>query len=273
MKECYVDWFVNYEQQRSLSINDRSISYGDGVFETLLICNGVIQRKQLHFQRLTKGLHKLKFSISTTSLERLFGFIQSQCDRTKAHQGVKIIISRGEGGRGYWPSGDLTPSFLIGFFDYTVDRNLLSQGVMIDNALSRSTINRQLAGIKHLNRLENVLAKQALDIDCYDAVMKDDDDFLTECIQSNIFWVKNNVLYTPILNRSGVQGTVRNDIIHRAASLGVHTCIGHYKIACLHNADEVFLCNSLIGIMPVTAIKNTVDYKIGTYTTLLQQHI
>lgn len=268
-----MNWFVNYEQQAFLPIDSRSISYGDGVFETILISHGCIQRESLHFERLLRGLHKLKFSVAREEIEALFSFVRTKIDNTKAYQGVKILITRGGGGRGYWPSKILETTFLVGFFDLAASNAQTQNGVVIDCSATPSTINRQLAGVKHLNRLENVLAKQALDSDCFEAVMQDDDGFLTECIQSNLFWFNRGVLYTPILTRSGVQGTLRNSVVKHASNLGIETHIGHYQLVDLCEADEVFICNSLTGVIPVIELKNNTTYKVGSYTQQLQQMI
>lgn len=261
-------WFVNYQEQNRLSVADRGFSYGDGIFETLLVCNGEIQFEHYHVERLLRGVHRLSLEISTKELNFLFDFINANIQSDKSVEGVKVIVSRGEGGRGYLPSENSKPTVVVGFFDYQPDDLLCEHGAQLSLSSTPSSINRQIAGLKHLNRLENVLAKKELDKDCYEAIMQDDDGFLVECIQSNIFWIKNHVLHTPLLNRSGVQGTLRHVVINQLCETDVY--IGRYTINDIIDADEVFICNSLAGLIPVFGIKGFAAYGIGDHTRYLQ---
>jgi len=264
-------WFINYQENQSLSIFDRGLAYGDGVFETLSMRYGVIQSENFHRTRLKRALHRLFFVFSPQDLDHLFTFIMNHVDDTQLSQGAKIIITRGIGGRGYLPPQKTNLTIAIGFFSYQLDSKIQKKGVLLDQSTVPSTINRYTAGLKHLNRLENVLAKQALNQKSYEAFMLDDDGFLVECIQSNLFWFKGDILFTPLLNRSGVQGTLRSQIINEIHFFPV--CIGQYKPEDIIDADEVFICNRLIGIVPVVEIDHLQKYSIGKNTRDLQKKL
>lgn len=261
-------WFVNYQEISALSVADRSIAYGDGVFETLLLTNGKPNSISLHKQRLQRAMLRLKFNEASIDYDQIFDFIEQQSDSQQKHQVAKIIVSRGSGGRGYLPPQEPNYSIIIGISPYQKNSESEQQGVRLELSNISCAINRSVAGLKHLNRLENVLAKQDLSTDCYEGIMLDEDGYLVECIQSNIFWFKDKVLYTPLLNRSGVQGTMRNKInqfMHGVVQ------IGQYPIEALLDADEAFICNGLTRVLPVRELKGFRTFEIGKQTRLLQQ--
>lgn len=261
-------WFVNYQESQSIGVADRGFAYGDGIFETLLGANKQIQAEDLHCQRIARAARRLGLSFNQSDIEQLFCFIKERLDN---EQGVKVIISRGESERGYLPPQDTPLTIAVGFFPYSIHTSIQQTGVKIDISPIPSTMNPFLAGLKHLNRLENVLAKQHLGNNCYEALMFDSDGFLVECIQSNIFWFKGGILFTPLLNKSGVQGTLRSQIIQTKNLSSI--CVGRYQLEDLIEADEIFICNRLIGVVPVIEINGKQTYSIGKHTQNLQQQL
>ncbi|WP_438464754.1 aminodeoxychorismate lyase [Marinomonas sp. PE14-40] len=274
-------WFINYIESDSISVSDRGFSYGDGLFETLLLDNGKILTPQFHQERLLRGCQRLALPFTYDELQKAFCFAEKQAS-SYDKVCVKFIISRGSGGRGYMPPDQPNITLAIGILPAPDYRHLAKQGVKIAISDIKSSMNSSLSGLKHLNRLENVLAKQELaqlnlhDDAIFEAVLLDDNKHLVECIQSNLFWFKNDVLYTPLLNKSGVQGTMRARIF----SLSKYQInVGQYSLNDLLTADEVFICNSLMTVVPVISIRTqagTVTFKrsknIKQLQSLLKQN-
>ncbi|RBP84787.1 aminodeoxychorismate lyase [Marinomonas rhizomae] len=261
-------WFVNYRLDHSVSVADRSLAYGDGVFETIRVFPRHFLQINDHLSRLYRGLSKLAMPFSLEQKSSLYNFLHSNVlPLIDEESVVKIIVSRGEGGRGYLAPENCIHSVIIGILpapNYQLHRE---KGVSLSISPVPVSSNRFLAGMKHLNRLENVIAKQFLSSADFEAIMMNGDGELVECIQSNLFWYKQGVLYTPSLELSGVQGTYRKAIIQNQYDYTVQ--VGHFLLSDLMSADEVFITNSLMGIVPVTGISG-VSFPIGVHTRKLQ---
>ncbi|MFT2112405.1 aminodeoxychorismate lyase [Marinomonas sp. 2405UD68-3] len=242
--------YLNYTLNDSLPLNDRSISYGDGLFETLFVENNQVHNFPDHLQRLSRSCLKLNIPFNSAQQVELFDFITNLAASFHDPHVIKVIVSRGAGGRGYLPNSDASPTVII---STSIAPNYSQQsllGVSLGISSIPSGMNRYLAGMKHLNRLENVMAKGRLTKGCFEDVMLDGNGFLAECIQSNLFWFKNEVLHTPILNQSGVQGTMRSRVLRENTHFPIE--IGSYLVGSLMSADEIFITNSLIGVVPIT---------------------
>ena len=269
-------WFVNYQKTDLVSVADRGFSYGDGVFETLLVENATIISSPTHRQRLIRACRRLLIPFSLDDLDKAFEFIGNNVNPVGRHC-VKLILTRGMGGRGYLPPSEPIVTLVIGFLTAPEYQIQAHDGVSITTSTVNASINSRLAGLKHLNRLENVLAKQELSNlnlnsgqDYFESLLLDDNGFLVECVQSNIFWYKNNILYTPLLNRSGVQGSLRSKVLKLCPD---NVNVGRYCLADLFAADEVFICNSLMSVVPVTflhAKQSQRAFAVGKKTTHLQ---
>ncbi|EAQ63288.1 Aminotransferase, class IV [Marinomonas sp. MED121] len=267
-------WFINYLETNEVAVTDRGFAYGDGVFETLLLDQDKILLADFHKARLTRACHRLCIPFTQDELDKAFSFVQQQ---SQGRQCAKIIVTRGSGGRGYLPPNDPNVTLVIGFMDAPSYQSLADLGVRLSVSPINASINASVAGLKHLNRLENVLAKQAQDkvnqvtseADFFESILLDDDGVVIECIQSNLFWFKNDTLYTPLLNRSGVQGTLRANIL---ASSSTTINVGRFTLKDVLGADEVFICNSLMSVVPVTCIQSHFqhDFVIGKNTKRLQ---
>lgn len=262
-------WFVNYNPDHSVSVADRGLAYGDGVFETVLSFPQYFLQLDDHLSRLYRGLYSLGMPFSADQKHELSLFLDERIlPMVQQESVVKIMVTRGEGGRGYLPPQHCKHSVFIGLLpapDYRIQRD---KGVCLSVSPVPVSTNRFLAGIKHLNRLENVLAKRFLSGSDFEAIMLDSEKNMIECIQSNLFWFKGNTLYTPALHSCGVQGTYRKALV--SAPLNFLVQVGDYSIDTLESADEVFITNSLMGIVPVTKVADRF-YPIGVNTLTLQK--
>ena len=171
---------------------------------------------------------------------------------------IKIIVSRGRGGRGLKFPTDARASVFV--FSYSWQQ--ASETVRTSFCQSPLSSNPELAGIKHLNRLDYVLAGLEIrdrdDID--EGLVCDSEGILVEGLISNLFFVKSGTVYTPSLERAGVNGIMRSKVIGQLHQDSIPVEIGRYTQSQLLDADECFLCNSVRGICPITAID---DQKFG----------
>lgn len=261
-------WFVNYKKNSTISPSDRGFSYGDGVFETIHASPDYIFHIEDHLVRLYRGLLKLGMPFSMEQKNTLRGFLFTQVlPLIKQVSVIKLIVSRGEGGRGYMAPEHCVHTVVIGILPAPDYQDHQRKGVSLSVSPVPSNSNAYLAGIKHLNRLENVLAKSYLPATDFESIMLTDQKILVECIQSNLFWFYRGVLYTPSLNKSGVQGTFRKRIIHQQDSFTIQ--VGCYCLSDLLKAEEIFIANSLMGIVPVNAVSGK-SFPIGVHTRKLQ---
>jgi 4-amino-4-deoxychorismate lyase len=262
---------VNGNSEDRIDVSDRGLQYGDGVFETIAYRNGKAEFLEQHLQRLQEGCARL--AINFQQIDTLRFEIDTACEQLDSLSAViKVIVTRGSGSRGYFSLNDSEPTRIITTHPYPkYPEHYHSEGVYIRFCEQRLSSNRKLAGIKHLNRLEQVLARNEWDdADIAEGIMSDMDDNIIECTMSNIFIVQSDKLYTPSIIDCGISGIMRAQIIQLAtrSSLAVEEKTITRKD--LAHADEVFVCNSVIGIWPVHTVSNH-EYGIGFITRFLQK--
>ncbi|MFT5598179.1 MAG: 4-amino-4-deoxychorismate lyase [Gammaproteobacteria bacterium] len=251
----------------TLDWQERGLHYGDGLFETLLKIDGEIPYWPLHFQRLVKGCKQLYLTIPDLNwLENKLTEVTNNIDTCV----VKIIVTRGVGGRGLkLPDADQSSVFVLSYPYKRPGYAALNVSVCD----TRLPMNPNLAGLKHLNRLDYVLAAIELNNkeDRDEAILCDTDGFIVEGIISNLFFIKDDQLFTPRLSLSGVEGIMRSKIIEHSDKIENSVCIDRFKLAQLLQADESFLCNSVQGIRPIGSI-NGKAFKTGAITRLMMTH-
>ena len=259
---------VNGELGELIPVTDRGLLYGDGIFETIVIRQGRPQHWQRHMNRLQAGCRRLGIQPFENAL------LQAEADTIikGADKGVlKLTVTRGSGGRGYRVAETTASTRIMQLHPWPeYPASCAEQGVKIRLCEIRLGHNPVLAGIKHLNRLEQVLARQEwVDDDIREGLLMDTEGNLVEGTMSNLFIVSDGVLLTPDLSRCGVAGIMRTLILELAEQQGLDTQIAQINRQALLQADEVFLSNSLIGIWPVIAMEKTM-YRKGTITVQLQ---
>ena len=187
------------------------------------------------------------------------------------HAVLKLILTRGPGQRGYAiPDKTLVSRILIlsDVPDYPSDYP--TNGIKVFTCQTPLSINPALAGIKHLNRLEQVLARNEWQGNAYqEGLCLDTNQHLIEGTMSNLFWVKDGVLYTPDLSGSGVAGVMREVVMQLAMENNISIKMGLWPVAELLGAEEIFMTNSLIGIWPVSYILDK-TFDVGPVTQQLQ---
>lgn len=229
---------------------DRGLHYGDGLFETLAVRAGLPLLWQRHMQRLNAGCRRLGIPPPDDSL------LDKEAAQVCAGvtQGVlKIILTRGAGGRGYRAPAAPHPTRIVARYPWPgYSSRSAAQGVVLRVCATRLARNPALAGMKHLNRLEQVLARNEWDDPgIAEGVMLDNEGQVISGAMSNLFLVKAGVLLTPDVAQCGVAGVMRGLILDIAARLDITARVSAISLNDVLEADEVFICNSLIGLWPV----------------------
>lgn len=235
--------WINGDAAGSISPADRGLAYGDGLFETLRIANKRVVLEAEHFMRLEKSAHALGISVDLAELKATFARFLTHCP---ADGVVKIILTRGAGGRGYLPDAAMAPTCILSAHPLPVVSSLPLSVVTASLQLAQQPL---LAGHKHLNRLEQVLLRRELAQHGADeAVVCDTHHQVIEGVSNNLFFVKENRLCTPRVNKAGVAGVLRGHLLRYAAEKGIAVEEACYTIEELLQADEIFFCNSVMGI-------------------------
>ena len=261
---------VNGKPGSVISVQDRGLQFGDGVFETVAVQAGVPLCLGPHLERLELGCARL--AIATPERKLLQREAERLCASVAAGV-LKIIVTRGTGGRGYRAPEDITANRIITLHRRPVyPEAFYREGIPSFVCGRRLAATAGLAGIKHLNRLEQVLLRREVDATpCPEGVALDPDGNVIEGSMSNLFMVKNGELVTPDLSRAGVAGIIRAAIIAQYQAAGIATGIRNITLQELYEADEVFYCNSVIGIWPVRSIGATVFDGIDTALGLMRK--
>jgi 4-amino-4-deoxychorismate lyase len=248
---------INGKPSTGLSALDRGIAYGDGVFRTFLVKNGVPQHWPLQYQKLSQDCQALGLTCPNEQdlLQEIEILFRDGADAgTKISDAVaKIIVTRGAGGRGYAvPNAIQTNRILIKSAMPVYPAINYTHGIKLHLCQLKLGLQPKLAGVKHLNRLENVLARMEWDdATIADGLLMDSNDQVIECTMSNIFARFGNELITPALEECGVAGIARARIIERAKDFNLAIKITAFKLDRLMQADEIIICNSLFGAWQV----------------------
>jgi len=263
---------VNGIPRDSIGALDRGIQYGDGLFATLRVSGGEPEHLPRHLTRLQAGCQRLRFpAIPWETLAQEVAELAAQLPDAA----LKIILTRGPGARGYRFDTAQQPTRLLTLSplpEWPADVG--QRGIRARVCQTRLCAQPLLAGIKHLNRLEQVLARAEWDDPAiHEGLMMDHDGHLIEGTMSNLFLVEPGSLVTPALTSCGVAGIMRSVILDLARQLGVNTEIRSLTLEEVQRASEAFVCNSLIGIWPVCSIERLAAYPIGPITRALTERL
>lgn len=256
---------INGQPQESLSALDRGLSYGDGLFETIRLVGTHAPLWEKHMQRLLGGCERLR--IPAPDLQQLW---QEALHISKGlpHAVLRITLTRGSGERGYAPPPVAKPTRIVAAFPMPVtSASLYRDGIRTHLCATTLADQPLLAGIKHLNRLEQVLARaEWSDPMVAEGLVCDQRGNVISATAANLFAVIDGVTVTPSVDRCGVAGVARAAVLDafvdcRIRDLPLAECL---------QAAELFLSSSVRGILPVQAVGNTV-YAPGPVTHAMQQ--
>jgi 4-amino-4-deoxychorismate lyase len=248
------NWISNGKSIERVSISDRGFQYGDGLFETIAIRNGEPRLWSYHLDRLARGCKRLGIRLpSETVLSD--GVMQSISNDNvpPAFAVAKIIVSAGVGQRGYGRPFCDTPTVLFGAFAAEpLPQSAYRDGIDTVICRTRLATDSPTAGLKTLNRMEQVLARSEIaDPDIFEGLTMDAADNIICGTMSNVFFIHDNTVSTPPLDRCGVEGVMRRHVIEMLSRRGITTSIRPLAKANLDSIDEVFLSNSQFGVLPV----------------------
>lgn len=240
---------INGAKRNKASIFNRNTQFGDGLFETCLVEDKKLLFWPYHLCRLNKGCEKL----GITKVDETFWL--SDIKKALSISGlndcvVKIILSRGESLRGYGFTDDIKPIRVVIVTE--IPKSPPRQQLELGFCSSGYSTNPKLAGIKHCNRLEQVLARADLVHD--EGLMLDEEGNIISVTQGNIFAIYANTLRTPRLDKCGIEGTRRAVILEIASDLGMQISVGNLSVDDLNASDEIFISNSVMGIQSVAQI-------------------
>jgi len=242
---------INGAKQSKISIFNRNMQFGDGLFETCLVENKKALFWTNHLTRLNRGCEQLeigKIDESTWLSDIKKALSLCSYDRCV----VKLILSRGESLRGYGFKDAIKPVRAVIVSE--LQKVILNHSFSLEYCQSGYDSNPKLAGIKHCNRLEQVLARAGLKSD--EGIMLDENHNVISVTQGNIYAIHGNTLITPKLDKCGVEGTRRAVILDLTKLLGIKVKVDTLSVKELGQADEVFISNSIIGIQSISEIGN-----------------
>ncbi len=276
---------VNGLVSDQLNTADRGLSYGDGIFETIQISAGKALLWDAHLARLELGANRLKIPFNKSLVKAftsdMHALLANAEDTLKQRSVLKLTLTRGIGKRGYKADPCAVPTRITSLSampDMSEKQRLGIDVVICETRLARQPL---LSGIKHLNRLEQVIARSEWDDELItEGIVCDTQDNVIEGCMSNLFWFRQGVLYTPDLTYAGVAGVVRDKLINLCEAKKIARIEqGEFSVNHLLGADHVFVCNSVFNILPVVRIRNALDhselaqYTIGTQIQELQGYL
>lgn len=260
---------VNGVEGGAIAADDRGLHYGDGLFETMAARDGRIRAFALHMARLEAGCARLGIPMPDR------GLLEEECRQVLAGLGlgvVKLVVTRGPGPRGYRPPAEPRVTRLV--MASAPRAAAAPGGIVVRVCETRLGSNVQLAGIKHLNRLEQVLAcAEWHDPGIDEGLMRAADDRVIGATTANLFLVRHGRLYTPEIRDCGVAGVMRQQVLTAAKALDLGVEVGDVGLAELRAAQEIFLTNALTGIRPVIEVRGEGAWPLGEVTRALQAHL
>lgn len=261
MLEC----LVNGEIGGYLPAKDRGLAYGDGLFETIQVHRGQPRWWQDHMDRMAAGCERLALPMPPQAV--LLREVQTAC-AGQSRCIAKIILTRGPGVRGYAPAESPQVTRIVMAYPWPDGIEAAArQGVEARTCELRLGVQTRLGGMKHLNRLEQVLAAgETRQAGAQEGILLDAEDHVISALSANLFLVSGEQLLTPRLDRCGVRGVLRGRILKAYK----HRCeLRRIAPDMLAEADEVFTCSTVRGIVPILRIDD-MRWPAGPVTRELQ---
>jgi 4-amino-4-deoxychorismate lyase len=247
--------WINGERARRLDVRDRGFAYGDGLFETMRVRAHAVRLLETHLERLTIGCRRLGFPAPE---RRVLRREIAEAAGLRDEGVLKLILSRGVGGRGYRPPAEVHPTrvLLLGAAPAAPAASQIRGGVTLRVCRTPLGVNSRLAGLKTLNRLESVLARMEWrDPRIWEGLMLDADGHVVCGTMTNVFVRRARTLHTPLLDRCGVAGVMRRWVLSAAPGLRLRVKEVRMRLTDLADADELFLTNAVAGVVSVGLLR------------------
>lgn len=246
------------------SHHDRGLLYGDGLFETIRCNHNTIPLWPYHQQRLAQGLERLGFDaallmhieakvfeqLSQPSLHASSSSASTSRD-SNVNRLLKVVLTRGVGERGYAKPSYPTPNIWVDEYAPSPwGDERFEQGMSLEFSPVQLGLQPHLAGIKHLGRLEQVLARSQLNVTFDEAIMCDLNGHVIECTSANVYWQEGQQLFTPSLKHCGIDGVVRRWLQDQCSIKEVDDCTPQRLL----DANAIWISNTVLGLVAVTRI-------------------
>ena len=264
------NFLINGSLSESINPFDRGLSFGDGVFRTFLVKNGCPINWDIHYEKLKEDATILK--IKVPSKKDLLHDIKKLFTEDKTYIG-KVIITRGISDQGYQFDRNIKSTRIVLKINYKkINDVFYLNGVRLKVCETRATHHSFFGGAKHLNRIDNVLAKAELGPSVFDGIMLDRSGYINECVSSNIFARYGKVIVSPKQNNAGVSGVCKQIIIKNIETIGFRLKNEDIKLEKLKKADEVIITNSVFGALHVNQIEEK-KWHNGLFAALIRDFI
>ena len=245
---------VNGARDTAVSALDRGLHFGDGLFETIACVQGRPRFLPLHLERLEFGCERLQLAANLEQIRAEVVELARDVDRAI----VKVLVTAGEAiARGYARSGSERATHITIRYPWPHESTAqLQDGVMVRTLTLRLGENPRLAGLKHCNRLEQILARTELATDSglAEGILFSSSGNVVSATSSNVFLVRESCLLTPRIDLCGVAGVMRRVVLREARRVGIPARECELRAPDLQSAAEVFLTSARIGIWPVRAL-------------------
>lgn len=264
-----VQWLIDGEPGDCVDAGDRGLAYGDGLFETMAVRGGKVQRLELHLERLAEGCGRLAMGAPDPGvIAAEAGALAGGVERGV----VKLIWTRGSGGRGYRPPAGIEPTRILGAFPWPgYAQAHYTRGIVLESVNVKVSENERLAGVKHLCRLEQVLGQLELEgREADEGLQQRADGAVVGGTSTNLFAVRDGRVVTPAIVKCGVRGVMRRAVIEACAAQGLELVETDLHDVDLRAAEELFVTNAVAGIRPVRVLDGRA-YAVGPVTRRLQQ--
>ncbi|MDX1451175.1 MAG: aminodeoxychorismate lyase [Oleiphilaceae bacterium] len=245
---------VNGMETSAIELNDRGLNYGDGLFETMRVSGGRIPLIDYHLARFALGVERLHLGSVKKLSQQFKAGIKQALSSTQGEAIIKVIVTRGHGGRGYVPPSKAQVSQIIQVFDYPEwPASYAKKGIDVKRCEHRLSVQPVLAGIKHLNRLDQVLAAGELG-KFVEGLMRDYEGRYIEGTKSNLLVFRKEGIVTPKIERSGVRGTMLAFLVETQAQHGVQIVEDEVTESLLEQSSGLSMVNSIFGLWPVKSL-------------------
>lgn len=253
---------VNGSKSQQVSASDRGLLYGQSVFETIAVYQEQPLLLQQHFQRLRLGCSALAIPFDD-SFENHLREDTLKLSKNQHRAVIRLCMTMGEGGRGYQnPTQQIIPTRILSRHRYPEHpKSFWHDGIELGLVEIRLSSQPALAGFKHGNRLEQIIARSEWQENWQEALIRNQAGDVIEATQSNVFVIRGKELLTPELDQCGVAGIMRDWVLSKVREIGVTATIVPLSVPDIETADEVFLTNSLIGLWPVKRFRKSTYQK------------
>ena len=253
---------INGEFKDSISVYDRGLAYGDGFFETML-WDSFVEKNETnvgvefwlrHLRRIKDGCQLMQINLPfDEEIIRQRNLILKASRKEKKSGLLKMVVTRGVGGRGYKFERNMTPTIIfLSLPKPKVKKEYFKSGVVVKICKTQLSKNINLFGYKHLNRLDSVLARSEWeDKNIFEGVFVDSKKNILEGTMTNIFFVHKKTLITPPIIDSGINGVMRQVIIDKAKFFFDKLVIQKINLRDIEKFDQMFLTNSVLKVIPV----------------------